>query len=136
MSYVHQIIKHEYNSDDGHYDHEPFEDLVYARQVDAVQVRDALNLVHIRLNNERTATEVARRCAIWKERGCKMGETPVINRHDTQVHDYLSVKGIALFEERCTFTGDPANPDDIEKFATRDRNNITYFTIVSLRVFS
>lgn len=57
--HVYQVIKHEYNSDDGHYDHDPVDDIVYANEADAIRVRDALNLEEVNQNNDHVLTEVA-----------------------------------------------------------------------------
>jgi len=40
---IYQVIKHEYDSDDGHYDSDPVDDLVYANEADAILVRNGLN---------------------------------------------------------------------------------------------
>lgn len=128
---VYQVLQHEYNSDDGHYESSPLGDVVYSDQVAAIQVRDSMNLSLITQNNDRVRAEVARRRAHREANGNV--DPPVVNRHGIQYHDCYSKRGIADYERKSLFTGDPTDLDAIERFVGWD-NCMTYFTYEPLRV--
>lgn len=89
MSLIYQVIKNEYNSDDGHYDSTPVDDLVYASEADATLVRNGLNKYSIFEYNS------------------------MIRRHAERRDDQDKYLEKAL----CKF--DPADVDAIERWAGR-----------------
>lgn len=128
---VYQLIRNEYNSDDGHYDQNPVDGTVYRHETAVVPVRDRLNLESIRLNNEYVNAEIARR---WKQRE-KNGnvDAPPRNQHGIQYHDWCSKSGIEEYEAKSLFTGDPTDLDAIERFTGRF-TCLTYYTYDTLVV--
>lgn len=131
MSTVYQLIEHEYNSDDGHYDRTPVDDVVYDYEPQVRVERNRLNVESVRQNNAQVMQEVARRRAVWEANG-KI-EPPPVNSRGTQHYDVYSTKGIKYYEEKYLFTGDPTDLDAIERFAGRF-TNLTYYTYDTLRV--
>lgn len=129
---VYQVIKNEYNSDDGHYDSTPESETVYAREDDAITLRNHLNARSVDAHNTHVNEEIARRTAQWEANG--RVENPPVNRHGTQYHDPYGPKGMKQYADRYTFRGDPTNVEDLERFANRD-TDLTFYTIDTLTVF-
>lgn len=102
---VYQIIENEYNDDDGHYQWVPESDTVYAREADAIAVRNHLNDRSITEHNER------------------------------MTQNALLYPADAPRAENYQFRGDPLDIEAIERFASEATNQITFYTIDTLRVF-
>lgn len=128
---VYQVIKHEYDSDDGHYDDTPVDHYVYRNEDDAIAVQLDLNRKSVEESNYYVTNEVARRRAKWEDNG--RVEPPVRNTRGTQQFDVYSTRGIEQYEKRHLFTGDPADIDAIQRFADRT-TPLTYYTYDTLRV--
>lgn len=128
---VYQVIEHDYNSDDGHYEDCP-EDSVYLDESMAVQRRNALNTASVGQWNEYVENEIARRTALWEANGRK-------KRLMTEHHwgmmalDPYCADGIADYKAKNLFVGDPNDSDAVERFSNRG-NCLTHYTVRALRV--
>lgn len=103
---VFQIILNDYDSDDGHYTSQPYDESVFADEAVAVARRDELNEVSVKEHNEYTEKLIKEH----KSKGWKIN-----SRH----------YGL--------FTGDPKDIEQVERFANRD-NCLAYYTIETLEV--
>lgn len=132
-SYVYQLIVHEYNSDDGHYQDRPFGATVFVSEAKALDRRDRFNTRSVTDYNADTVRDVVRRTKIWEENGGKKGEPKPINERGTQRWDPYTQRGIANFAAEHTFSGSPTDIDAIERFVGY-RNPIDYYTVETLEV--
>lgn len=131
---VFQVIKHEYNDDDGHYDEQPFESIVYTNEGVARSIADGLNAESILAHNKRVINDVDDRVGVWEQRGGRAAEPkPVRDKWGFLTYDYYSTVAIERYAEKHTFKGDVRDLDAIERFAGRD-NSLTYYTVETLRV--
>ena len=120
---VYQVIKNQYDSDDGHYTDEPVSQLVYTSEGIARSEVDGLNATSITLHNKNIAVEVAHRMLVWNKRDDKV----------SKYYEPYSVKATEDYARKYTFMGDPKNIDEVKRFASRD-NCLTYYTVQTLTV--
>lgn len=132
---IYQVIKHEYDSDDGHYDSDPVDDIVYEREADAILVRNGLNKYSVFENNMRVRKEIA---YMEEKRSDPEFVEPQRGRDKhgcLKPPPYLSKAYVEAYTAKYLFVGDPTDEEALSRFNTYQGPTMTYFTIEKLRFF-